>query len=185
MLSLDAHIEAILFWKGEPVSLKRLADIVKKEPKEVEDALLVLEGRLKDRGLALVYKDKEVMLGTSPAASATIEELAKDELVRDLGKAGLETLSIIIYQGPIARGEIDYIRGVYSNFILRNLLVRGLVERIPSQKDARSFLYRPTFGLLQHLGIRRVEDAPEYGKVRTEIESFKERQEETAHGNPA
>ena len=69
------------------------------------------------------------MLGTAPQMSATVETLTKEELMKDLGKAGLETISIILYKGPISRAEIDYIRGVQSNFILRNLLVRGLIEK--------------------------------------------------------
>ena len=101
-----------------------------------------------------------------------IEELCKEELSRDLGKAGLETLSIVLYRGPITRSGIDYIRGVNSTFILRNLLIRGLVEKIPNPNDQRSFLYRATFDLLSHLGIPRVEDLPEYGNTNESIEKF-------------
>ena len=61
------------------------------------------------------------MLGTSAEASTLIEKLTKEELNRDLGKASLETLSIIMYQGPIKRSQIDYIRGVNSTFILQKL----------------------------------------------------------------
>lgn len=104
--------------------------------------------------------------------SALIEKLRKDELVRDLGKAGLETLSIIIYKGPIARAEIDYIRGVQSTFIIRNLMIRGLIEKIPNPKDQRSFLYRPTFDLLSFLGVKSIEEMPEFLKVKEEFESY-------------
>jgi segregation and condensation protein B len=82
----------------------------------------------------------------------------------------LETISIIAYKGPVSRAEIDYIRGVQSNFILRNLQIRGLVEKITNEKDHRSFLYRPTFELLQFLGVSRIEDLPEYDKVKAEFE---------------
>jgi segregation and condensation protein B len=105
------------------------------------------------------------MLGTAPEASALIEQLTREELSKDLGKAGLETLSIIVYKSPITRADLDYIRGVNSSFILRNLQIRGLVEKITNPADARSFLYRPTFELLQHLGVTRVEDLPEYGTL--------------------
>jgi len=184
-MTLDAQLEAILFWKGEPVSSKKLAQILGKEPKEIAEALAVLETKLKDRGLSLVFKDDEVMLGTTPSLSPLIEQLTKEELMKDLGKAGLETLSIIIYQGPVTRSEIDYVRGVNSNFIIRNLLVRGLIEKIANEKDARSFMYRPTFELLQYLGVSRVEDVPDYAKVRTEIEDFKRNDGDTPHGTDA
>jgi len=106
-------------------------------------ALKNLETSLSDRGIVLVTKEDEVTLGTAKDTSELIEKLTKDELVRDLGKAGLETLSIIIYQGPISRAEIDYIRGVQSNFILRNLMIRGLVEKIQILKISEVFYTNP------------------------------------------
>ena len=169
-MELDSQIEALLFWKAEPLSAKRLVQILKKDPKEIEVALLKLEERLSGRGVCLVYKEDAVTLATSPQHAAMIEALTKEELIKDLGKAGLETLSIVIYRGPVSRSEIDYIRGVNSNFILRNLLVRGLVERISKPGDERSYLYKPTFELLAHLGVKKVEDLPEYTSMREEIE---------------
>lgn len=171
-MTLDAKIEALLFWKAEPVTLSRLGKIFGANTEEIKKALGVLEEKLRGRGATLVFKDDEVSLRTAPEASGFIETLAKEELTRDLGKAGLETLSIIIYQGPLSRREIDYIRGVNSTFILRNLLVRGLVEKIDNQKDQRSFLYRPTFDLISFLGVSRIEELPEYEMVRREIEAF-------------
>ncbi|MDD5318995.1 MAG: SMC-Scp complex subunit ScpB [Candidatus Pacebacteria bacterium] len=169
-MTTDQTIEAILFWKGEPVSRKKLMAILGCTITDLENGLKNLEERLKNTGLTLVYKEDEVMLGTKPEASALIQALTKEELSRDLGKAGLETLSIILYKGPIARRGIDYIRGVNSNFILRNLMIRGLVEKIQSPDDQRSFLYKPTFDLLTHLGVSRIEDLPEYGSIVPEIE---------------
>ena len=115
-----------------------------------------------------------MLLGTAPELSPTIEKMTKEELMGDLGKATLETLSIILYQGPIVKSRIDYIRGVNSSFILRNLLIRGLIERREHPEDKRTFLYSPTFDLLTHLGISRVEDLPEYGTARDEIRAFEE-----------
>ena len=183
---LDAKLEAILFWKAEPVSFKKLAQLlstektatveaVKVTEAEIKTSLTELETSLKNRGsgLTLVQTDSEVMLGTAKEFSPLIEQLTKEELSRDLGKAGLETLSIVLYQGPISRADIDYIRGVNSQFILRNLLIRGLVERIDNPKDARSFLYKTTLDLLAHLGVSKIEELPEYEKVRADIEAFK------------
>jgi segregation and condensation protein B len=168
-LSLDSQIEAVLFWKGEPQTIKKLAASLGKKEEEILAGLEVLKEKIKDRGVELIYKDDEVMLGTAAKLSHIIERLTKEELVRDLGKAGLETISIIAYKGPISRAEIDYIRGVQSTFILRNLQIRGLVERITNPKDARSFLYRPTFELLQFLGVSKIEDLPEFEKVKAEF----------------
>lgn len=179
-MNLSQQIEAILFWKAEPIKLKKLAELLAVDLATVKSGLIELETALKGRGLTLVHTDDEVMLGTAKELSSLIEKLTKDELSRDLGKAGLETLSIILYQGPITRAEIDYIRGVNSQFIVRNLLIRGLVERVDNPIDARSFLYKTTLDLLSHLGIGKVEDLPEYEMVRKEIESFKLGQAENA-----
>jgi segregation and condensation protein B len=175
-IPLSARLEAILFWKAEPVSFKKLAQLLSISEIDVKAGLIELEKSLQGRGLSLVQTDTEVMLGTSKELSPLIEQLTKDELSRDLGKAGLETLAIVLYQGPISRADIDYIRGVNSQFILRNLLIRGLVERVDNPTDARSFLYKTTLDLLAHLGISKIEDLPEYANVRADIESFKGQQ---------
>lgn len=172
-LSLESQIEALLFWKAEPVSIKKLATLLKKEVTEVTTAVANLQEQLKDRGLTLVQWEDEVTLGTSSHVSELIEALTKEELTKDLGKAGLETLSIILYQGPLSRADIDYIRGVNSQFILRNLLVRGLIERVDNPQDQRSFLYKPTLELISYLGISKISDMPDFEAVKNDIENFK------------
>ena len=161
------------------MKIKKLAQVFDKKEEEILTSLKSLENKLIDRGIVLLFKDEEVTLGTSKDSSEIIERLTKEELVRDLGKAGLETLSIIIYMGPISRAEIDLVRGVQSSFILRNLTVRGLVERITNPKDQRSFLYRPTFDLISFLGISKIEDMPEFLQSKIEIEKFKNVEKET------
>jgi segregation and condensation protein B len=172
-MNLSAKIEAILFWKAEPVSVKKLASLLNESVENVQGGLAELGVSLQGRGLTLVQTDDQVMLGSARELSPIIEQLTRDELTRDLGKAGIETLSIILYQGPIARADIDYIRGVNSQFIVRNLLIRGLVERVDNPADARSFLYKTTLDLLSHLGISKITDLPEYEAVRKDIETFK------------
>jgi len=173
-MELSRKIEAILFWKAEPVTKKKLAQLLDTNAESIKTALIELENALKGRGVTLVQTDDEVMLGTAKELSPLIEKLTKDELTHDLGKAGLETISIVLYQGPISRADIDYIRGVNSQFILRSLLIRGLVERVDNPSDARSYLYKPTLELLSHMGVAKIADLPEYDKVRVDIDSFKQ-----------
>src|ERR1700752_4550642 len=109
-------IEAILFWKGEPVSEKKLAELAGVTKEELEAKLQALEAELSNRGIVLMRKDGEAMLGTAPEASKVIEELTREELSKELTKAALETLSIILYMAPVKRSQIDYIRGVNSQF---------------------------------------------------------------------
>ena len=177
-MNLDQKIEAILFFRGESVALKKLASILQVGPDEVKQGIEMLKNRLQTSALTVIAKDDEIMLATRAEASPLIEGLVKEELSRDLGKAGLETLSVVLYKGPIARREIDYIRGVNSQFILRNLMVRGLVEKITDEKDERRFLYRPTFELLQMLGVADIKNLPEYSKVQDELAALVKKESE-------
>lgn len=179
MSTLSQQLEAFLFWKGEPVTKKELAKVLNVGTDAVESALTELREVLHNRGLALILKDEAVLLTTAPALSPLIEGLIKENLERDLGKAGLETLTLVLYYGPLTRSRIDYIRGVNSTFILRQLMIRGLVERIDNPNDARGFLYKPTFELLSFLGITEISELPNYTEVRTELEQFEKEQEHT------
>ena len=77
-MDLESKIEAILFFKAEPVSQKRLADILGVSPKEIKESLETLKENLITRGIVLLEKDNEVMLGTNPEISSLIEKLQKD-----------------------------------------------------------------------------------------------------------
>lgn len=169
MNNLETKIEAVLFWAGVPISRKRLAEILKVGQVEVNEGLESLKNSLQSRGIVLQEKDNDITLGTSPEFSSLIEDLQKEELNKNLTKSSLETLSIVLYRNGASRAEIDYIRGVNSSFTLRALSVRGLVERISDPKDQRRFIYRPTFELLSYMGIKSVEELPEYTEVSNNI----------------
>lgn len=169
MNNLESKIEAVLFFKGEPVSRKKLSDILHAGQTEINEALEKLKTSLSARGIVLVEKDNDVMLGTSREFSDLIEGLQKEELNKDLSKASLETLSIILYKNGVTRHEIDYIRGVNSSFILRALSIRGLVEKVVDPNDSRRFIYRPSFDLLSYLGVKSIEELPEYGEINPSI----------------
>ena len=111
-MKLHLSLEALLFFKNEPISVKKIATTLEKSEEEITEALTLVETTYAERGIRLMRNGNEVMFATAPEASTLIEKITKDELTRDLGKAGLEVLSIILYKGPVARREIDYIRGV-------------------------------------------------------------------------
>ena len=169
-MNLEQQIEAILFFKGEPVSRKKLADVLKVGQTEINEGVEKLKENLKNRGVVLMEKDNEIALGTAPELSKLIEDLQKEELNKDLSKASLETLSIVLYKNGATRAEIDYIRGVNSSFTLRALSVRGLVEKITDPKDNRRYLYKPSFETLSFMGVKSVEELPEYEEVNNGIE---------------
>jgi segregation and condensation protein B len=181
-LPLEAKIEALLFFKSEPLSINDLIQLLNVDEKSIKDALETLRDRLSNSGVRLIKKDDRVTLGTAPEMADKIQKIVKEELEKDLGKAGLETLTIVLYRSPVTRASIDYIRGVNSSYILRHLLIRGLVERVQHKSDQRTFLYKPTFDLLRYLGIESVEELPEYSKVKSETENFEEQKKDMEDG---
>ncbi|MFA6324803.1 MAG: SMC-Scp complex subunit ScpB [Candidatus Paceibacterota bacterium] len=168
-MELKQKIEAILFFKGEPLSIKRLMEILKVSKEEIGEALIDLNNDLNVRGIVLVEKGDELTLGTNPELSTLIEDLQKEELNKELSKASLETLSIILYKNSVTRAEIDYIRGVNSSFTLRMLSIRGLVEKTTDLKDNRRYIYKPTFDLLSFMGVKNVEELPEYVDINNNL----------------
>jgi len=167
---LENLIEAALFFKGGAVSLSELAKMIGTSKEEVAAAAGALSASLEQRGVRLVREGDMLALATAPEANALVEKIQKEELEGPLGKAGLETLSVIVYRGPIAKSGIDYIRGVNCSSILRSLMVRGLIERVENPDDKRSFLYRATVDLPAYLGVSSVSELPGYAETRAEIE---------------
>src|SRR3989339_716997 len=106
-MNLDKQIEAILFFKGEAMSYKKLASILNVKEDDIKTSLEELKIKLEDRGIRLIFKDDKVMLATGPEAHEIIESLKKEELSKDLGKASLETLSIVLYRGPVMESEVN------------------------------------------------------------------------------
>ncbi len=179
-MNLENKIEAILFFKGEPMSRKKLSEILKVGQNEIDEGIEKLKENLQNRGIVLLEKENEIMLGTAPEFSKLIEHLQKEELNKELSKASLETLSIILYKNGVSRAEIDYIRGVNSSFTLRALSIRGLVEKTIDTEDNRRFIYKPSFELLSYMGVKSVEELPDWGDLNNSIQiAAKNLEEET------
>lgn len=172
MNNLESQIESILLFKNEPVTLVELSKLLKVPRENLQLTILNLQKEYSSKGIVIVTNGEEVSFGTHPENSELIEAMQKEEFSRELGRAGLETLAIILYKGPISRREIDQIRGVNSGFILRNLLIRGLVERVDSMVGERSFSYEPTLKLLEYLGVTNREELPEYAEAFTKMAQF-------------
>ncbi len=161
-MGLKSIIETILFVHGEPVSLEKLVKVTRAKKEDVTLALGELKKDYEGRGLTLLEKDAEWQIGSNPENAKYVEDFVKSEFSEELSRAALETVAIVAYQGPLTRAEIEYVRGVNSSFTLRNLLLRGLIERIENPKDARSYLYRISFDFLKYLGAASVEELPGY-----------------------
>lgn len=161
-MTLDAQLEAILFAAGGPLTPKRLVEVCGVELEEIEGALQTLSERLqRASGLQLVRHGSEVELVTHPDAAELVRAVAKIEAQSELSKASLEALSILAYRGPLTRPELEQIRGVQSAIILRNLMLRGLVEMREDHRLGQP-IFQVTMDFIKHLGLTSVEDLPEF-----------------------
>ena len=170
-----AELEALLFHYGEPIAIKKIAKFLKIKEDECEELLGGLEQKLKedpDRGLMLLRQGERSQLAAKPEFKSVNENLIREEFREELSPASLETLSIIAYVGPIPRSMIDYVRGVNSSFILRSLLMRGLVKREPDPKRKNAYEYRVSFDFLGHIGLSKQEELPEYEKYKDILQKF-------------
>lgn len=175
-----AELEALLFIHGEPLEIKKIARLLSSrgfsaDEAVVNEALKELQENYQseNRGLVLIFSGDKAELATKPEFGELLGELVKEELSDDLTPASLETLAIITYGGPASRSIIDYVRGVNSSFILRALLLRGLIERLNDSDRAHGYVYQASFETLKHLGLSRVEELPEYNKFKETIEKLK------------
>ena len=186
---MEDKIEALLFALGRPLSRTDFQKMLGATGAEVESALKNLAD--KKGGVVLVDDGKEVELRTSGESAALVEHIRKEEYARDIGKAGLEALSAVLYRGALTRSEIDFIRGVNSSQTLRTLTLRGLVRKVENDKERAlpagrrgSFLYEPTTELLGELGVVRAQELPNYAEVRQKLqeleEAYRQKQSETA-----
>ena len=172
-------LEAVLFTSGASISKKRLADLIGCSRDRLDQLLDDLRNLRKESGVVLVDDGSQVVLATHPKLEEFIERTQKEEQESPLSKAAQETLSIIAYVGPIAKIDLDFLRGVNTQYTLRRLAMRGLI-RTGRERSARTVAITTDF--LQHLGVQKTEDLPEYIDIRqsilTGLQSVKKRAEE-------
>jgi len=161
-----AELEAVLFLQGEPLSRGKIVKILGVQAEELAELVGIFEERLEaaDRGLALVSNESDVQLVTKPRFHEFVGQFVKEEFDEELSEASVETLSLVAYLGSITKIRIEYLRGVNSSFILRSLLLRGLIDRIPDPSEPHGYLYRASAATIRHLGIEKQQSLPDYEK---------------------
>ena len=177
-LPLWAQIQSILFVKTDAVSVAWLAKILECSHAEVAAAIGELHTQTNEHGVVLVQHDNSVMLATHPDMAPFIETLYTREITTPLSKPALETLAIILYGGPLAKSEIDHIRGVNSQFMLRNLLVRGLIEKKEDPDDKRRAFYQSSSDTMTFLGISKMDELPSYQDCMNKLQELREQEGE-------
>ena len=158
---LTLLVESLLFVAPEPVKVSSLAAALDESQERVEEALQQMVATHLERGLRVQRQGERVQLVTPPEAAACIERFLGLDLTTRLTPAALEALAVIAYKQPVTRAQIDELRGVSSDGVLRTLLHRGLVEQGERLDTAgRPFHYRTTFDFLQHFGLQSLDDLP-------------------------
>ena len=160
-LNLTALVEAILFVTPEPLSTTQVAGLLDVTPRVVKNALDELDSLYQGRGIRLQYHKNKVQITSAPEAANVLESMLELETTSTLSQAALETLSIIAYQQPITRPQIDSIRGVNSDGVLRTLLNKGLIDDVGrADGPGRPILYSTTTEFLKHFGLSSYEELP-------------------------
>jgi len=159
--ALAAKIEAMLFVSAEPVPLTQLASALDVNVTVVERSLKELEQALELRGLRLQRHAGRVQMTTAPELASLVENFLGLEAITHLSRAALETLAIIAYQQPCTRPQVDSIRGVNSDAMMKSLLSKGLIlETGRTDGPGRPILYSTSPEFLQHFGLGSIAELP-------------------------
>jgi segregation and condensation protein B len=160
-LELTALVEAILFVSPEPISSTQIASLLDVTPRIVNNALDELDTLYKKRGIRLQVHKNKFQITSAPEAAPVLENMLELETTSTLSQAALETLSIIAYQQPITRPQIDSIRGVNSDGVLRTLLNKGLIDDVGrAEGPGRPILYSTTSEFLKYFGLASYDELP-------------------------
>src|SRR3989344_5453987 len=163
---MKSQIESLLFVTIKPISLKQISELVGKPIKEVEQATDELMATYKAEGrvMQIIKNENKYQLVSSSENAELVRELVKDETTGELSRPSIEALTIIAYRGPISKIDLDRIRGINCSLIVRNLLLRGLIEA-KQDKTKNDTYYTVTFDFIKFLGINNVRELPDYEKL--------------------
>ena len=160
-LSLPAQVECLLFVASGPVPVSQLALALEVKPGDVEAALAELDQAYAHRGLKVQRSREGVQLTTAPSVAEKVERFLGLENTTHLSRAALECLAIVAYRQPVTRPELDGIRGVNSDSVIKNLLSKGLIEESGrAEGPGRPILYTSTPAFLQHFGLSSLAELP-------------------------
>lgn len=163
---LEKKIEALLFLAGRPLSVKKLSELAEAKSSDVTTACETLVHQYEDRkgGVLIQKAGDSYQMVTHGDVRSLAQAYAKEEISGELTKPSLETLTIVAYRGPVSKAELEQIRGVNCSLILRNLLIRGLVEASYDKQKATT-VYDVTHDFMRFLGIAEVQELPDYDKL--------------------
>lgn len=157
-------IQALLLASSKALSIGEIARATNLNKEEALSLVESLADKFNrpDSGWWIVSNGNKVQLATNPAASEFLSDYLQIETKGELTRPALETLTIIAYQGPITKDELNRIRGVNCSLILRNLMIRGLVEEVKEDQEVK---YQVTMDFVKFLGLGDIKELPDYDKM--------------------
>ena len=167
MNSHTKQLQAILFTSGAPVAKKKLLTLLKCRDEELEKATVELTEACRDTGVSIIVDGMQIALTTSKEVFKVVEKIKKEDHIPTLSKTSQETLAIIAYAGPIAKVDLDFLRGVNTQYTIRRLSIRGLIQET---KKGGTQLFSITVEFLTHLGFQKVEELEKYTEIRKTIQ---------------
>lgn len=164
MDKLKSQLESLLFIAAKPLTLKQLAEWLEVKPDQITAACaeLAKDYQANERGIQLTQSADKYQLVSAPDNAGAVQKFIQEETGGELSRPSLEALTIIAYRGPVAKFELDRIRGVNCALILRNLLIRGLIE---SKEERGEAYYSVSLDFLRFLGVTNVQALPDYERL--------------------
>ncbi len=160
-LTLEAHIEAMLFVAGEPVAIQQLAEWLDVSVPVMNDAVHRLRLQLEGRGIALLVHEQRIQLVSHVLAAHVIRRMLGQSGAPKLTNAVSEVLTIIAYRQPITRAQIEAIRGVDCSTLVRQLQARDLVTEVGRLESiGRPVLFGTTDHFLRQFGLQSLAELP-------------------------
>ncbi len=169
ILSDEAKIiEAVLFIENTPLSTKRISDLTGVKEEEIPDALRELETSYRERNSGLMLLEEEDLYSFQPVTELypRLRQSYGRRVDRRLSRAALETLSIVAYSQPITRAEIDKIRGIQSDSIVRLLRERDYIKvNGRADKPGHPCLYCTTRKFLYEFKLKSIAELPKLSEA--------------------
>ena len=167
--NLKSQLEILLLVSAKPLSLRKIAETLKVKTKVAEEVTdqLILEYNQNGGGIRLLKNNGQIQLASSPENTDLVRQYLKEDLIGELSEPSLETLTIIAYRQPVTKAEMEQIRGINCSLILRNLMIRGLVEA-EYDKERAVTVYAVTMDFLKFLGVSSVAELPDFEKLNSD-----------------
>ncbi|MSR64271.1 MAG: SMC-Scp complex subunit ScpB [Verrucomicrobiae bacterium] len=192
-MELKLIVEALLFSTHKPLAAKQLTDLISGRNEDEPEGVLPQHKKLKEAQVAAAIEELKVdyiqlnrsfqiqelssgfQLVSKPEFGPWLKRMYEDRPNR-LSQPALETLAIIAIRQPITRADIEGVRGVAIDGVMKTLLERGLVKITGrAEVPGRPLQYGVSQKFLDHFGLRSIEDLPDFEQLKKKYEAAKPR----------